>query len=249
MAMDVDPDWVTKKRGAAEPAPSASAATTSAEGQRDKAAGQAVAKARKVAEAMGGKPDQQRVLAQLILVLARLSVANTAELRSVCGVVFHTFLLPADNVITKAVLATGKDYHDTVSENPKSHSLGPPYLHIWVALVKSLGKAESITPTLKQSLETYWKERICTVQREALAEDVRHCRLKKAFKAGTYKLQISISAASKVGPGAEISLEEAIVWAVKAAGGELKIGQAPQGSLEREARTLLDKFGGEKKGE
>ena len=241
--MEVEPDWaIAKKRGAAEPSPSAASAT---EGQRDKAAGQAVAKARKVAEAMGGKPDQQRILAQLILVLARLSVANTAELRSVCGVVFHTFLLPADNVITKAVLATGKDYHDTVSENPKSHSLGPPYLHIWVALVKSLGKADSITPTLKQTLELYWKDRICTVQREALAEDVRHCRLKKAFKAGTYKLQISISAASKVG---EITLEEAIVWAVKATGGELKIGQAPQGSLEREARALLDKFGGEKKG-
>ena len=239
--MEVEPSWAltAKKRGAE----ASTSAAASAEGQQEKAAGQVVAKARRVAEALGGgKPDQRAILGQLILVLARLSVANAAELRSVTGVVFHTFLLPADNSVTKAILATGKDYHEQVADNPKSHSLGPPYLHIWISMIKALGLAE-ISPVLKKTLETYWKDRVCTVQREVLAEDVKHCRMKKAFKTGTFKLQISVSAMCKAG---DMSLEETIVWAVKAAGGELKIGQAPQGSLEREARALLDKFGGEK---
>ncbi len=53
----------------------------------------------------GGKGgnDKNGVLSQLLVILTQLSVANAAELRTVTGSLFHTFLIPEDNPVAVAL--------------------------------------------------------------------------------------------------------------------------------------------------
>eukprot|EP00974_Lingulodinium_polyedra_P002817 263724-Lingulodinium_polyedra.AAC.1 len=65
------------------------------------------------------------------------------------------------------------------------HGLGPPFLHVWVALIKAVGMSNKVSEGCKQVLAKYWEEKV-KHGRTSLEEEVRHCRLKKAFKKGSF---------------------------------------------------------------
>lgn len=198
---------------------------------------------------MGGdKPDKKQVVAQLILILTRLSLSNAAELRAVTGAIWHTYLIDSSHPVAKAMTQTGKDYHEKTAQSPHNHGLGAPFLHMWCALLRALGADKRVQGEARDCLEAYWTQRVCKVPMGELELDVRHCRQKKAFKQGLCKINLMVSARACHNNNAyndksPMTLEEALITAMKQAEIEKKVGPPPAGALEREARTLLDKFG------
>ena len=71
-------------------------------------------------------------------------MTNSSELRAVTGTMFHTFLLPAGNPVAAALVESWKVYHEEAAKDPKGHELGPPFLHMWVALLQALGKSDQV---------------------------------------------------------------------------------------------------------
>lgn len=63
-----------------------------------------------------GKAAQEEVVQQLVLALTKLCLAKAAELRTVTGAIFHTFSLPKESLIVQNMMATGQEYHETVSK-------------------------------------------------------------------------------------------------------------------------------------
>ena len=202
---------------------------------------------------MGGdKPDKKQVVAQLILILTRLALSNAAELRAVTGAIWHTFLVESTHPVAIAVAQTGRDYHEKTAQAPHAHGLGPPFLHMWCALLRALGADKRVQGEARDCLEAYWTQRVCKVDMAELDLDVRHCRQKKAFKQGQCKINLMLSARAchnnnSYNDKSPMSLEDALLHAMKQTGIEKKVGPPPAGALEREARTLLDKFGEDNK--
>ena len=72
---------------------------------------------------------------------------------------------------------------------------------------------------------------------EELVAEVRYCRLKRTQKPEIVKVQYSLTTEAEFA-----GMGKALAAAWKAEKAELKVGPAPRGILEREARRLLLKL-------
>lgn len=82
-----------------------------------------------------------------------------------------------------------------------------------MTLVKTLGTMSQTKLEQKKVLEQHWQGTVLQSTMPALAAQVKHCKLKKAFKDDTYKLTFMVVAV-------EAQLNVVIVLALKTAGGE-----------------------------
>ena len=86
-------------------------------------------------------------------------------------------------------------------------------------------------------LVKYWQDTTLKKGMEELIAEVKYCRLKRTQKPEIVKVQYSLTTEAKyAGMGKAL----AAAWRVEKA--ELKVGPAPRGILEREARRLLLKL-------
>ena len=58
---------------------------------------------------------------QLLKVVAGLAIATSRDVRDIGGAIFRTCLVDAGHQLSKAWLATGKEYYETVKQKPKEH--------------------------------------------------------------------------------------------------------------------------------
>ena len=91
--------------------------------------------------------SEREVLRRLVEVLATLSSVNAAELRELTAIVFKTYLVPCAEPVAVAMAEAGRFYHETTgaikdrpeTETAEAHEqLGPPFVHVWVAFLRSL---------------------------------------------------------------------------------------------------------------
>ena len=207
-------------------------------------------KARRIATSDG---DQQSKMLQLVLLLTKLSLANAQGLRDLCAVVFHTFIIPTSSLIFTQMKEMGRACHTRSQEIAKIEDLaqkesevqkqGAPYVHMWVALLLGIGKAEGDQALKGEELkkvQKYWQEQISAKPTlDELVNDVKHCKIKetkkKESKQETARLPIAFDPS-------KADLEEVLLKAIRLQGGVKKHGAAPRGPLEREAQKLLDHF-------
>ena len=80
-------------------------------------------------------------------VLATVSPVNAAELRELTATVFKTYLVPGSESVAEAMAEAGRLYHESagaIKSKPEAEradaqeQLGPPYVHVWVAFLRSL---------------------------------------------------------------------------------------------------------------
>ena len=94
------------------------------------------------------KGDEKNTFQALVVVLTRLVLQNSQELRTIIGCIFATWLRKADsseNIVEKVGLKAGAQY-DKAAKDMKAKKeqaekegaeevdlgdLGPPYLHLW----------------------------------------------------------------------------------------------------------------------
>ena len=103
------------------------------------------------AVAEGG--SEREVLRRLVDVLATLSLVNAAELRDLTSTVFKTYLVPSSENVADAMAEAGRLHHDsagTVKNKPEAEradaqeQLGPPFVYVWVAFLRSLASTKEL---------------------------------------------------------------------------------------------------------
>ena len=124
-------------------------------------------------------------------------------------------------------------------------SLGAPYLHLWVAMVRALCVVEG---PQKEMWVDYWKSTICKQPQERLADTVRFLKTKKiktfekvkgkATQGDVKFLRVQFC----LGANDEIAkrIQEPLTKGLVDMGGERKHGAAPRGSLIRDAQKIMD---------
>eukprot|EP00959_Pyramimonas_sp_CCMP1952_P177350 3707246-Pyramimonas_sp.AAC.1 len=135
------------------------------------------------------------VLKALVAILARLSLSSAAELRELCGVVFVTFLVGAEHAVIKAAKAAGVAYHQEVKRRKADNvqdPMGPPFVHVWVALLRAIGQAGP-PPDIGKSLEQYWNDFIMKNSIDQVATSVRACRVRPTRKQDNQKAMARVT--------------------------------------------------------
>jgi hypothetical protein len=195
-------------------------------------------KKRRAGKGRDDTDEQLDLLKDLVKVLAGLAIANARDLREITGALFHCFLLPNDSVIAVEMQKTGKEYHDKVKDNKKSHVEGPPFLHMWITVIKVLAAATAgkLQKEIKDEMVGYWNEMV-KKKREDLEMEVRHCRIRATHGKKEMKLSFAVSTHNVT-----TKFEQSLRMVLTAYDGIKKIGPPPAGHLEREAVKLLEKL-------
>lgn len=238
--------------------------------QENKAAKRTVEAAESMAANDSGKrkPAKRDILEQLIVILARLVLQNTAELREVTGILFETALVPIDNPLAVYSLAAGQEFQSMLQEQRErkegqqdseeegeqkameEDELPIPFLHIaTTAIHQTLSDPELEAklakypgaPQAVQELKTTYEEMLADCSEEQMLEIVKVWRSKRPQRQGKTKgVQGKyVKFTLSLAPRLASSVKKFIT----ATGGIYKPGKAPRGWLEREASKLLNKFG------
>jgi hypothetical protein len=170
---------------------------------------------------------------ELAMILAKLCLINATEIRDINGAIHIT---KKELSICEAMKEAGVKYDDAVQGNP-THNLGPPFLHVWIAMIKAMVQLKDMEVAHKELLIKYWNDTIMKKTMDELITSVSYCRLKKTMKPEIVKVQYCLTIQSEY-----TGMGQAIAAAWKLEKAELKIGPAPRGILEREARRLLTKL-------
>jgi hypothetical protein len=206
------------------------------EEEEDKGSQGAAGSAVKQARARTGGGSIGEVHKELVKILTKLCLTNATEIRDISGVIYITYLVKKESSIVEAMKEAGVKYDGAVQGNP-THNLGPPFLHVWIAMIKSMIQLKDMEEAQKELLLKYWNGTIMKKGMEELISEVKYCRLKRTQKPEIMKVQYSLTIEAEfAGMGKAI----AAAWKIEKA--EPKIGPAPRGILEREARRLLMKL-------
>ena len=194
----------------------------------------------------GGKKDKEELIEDMVKLLGKLILTNSMQIREVCGVVYNTYELDLKLDIMTAMKEANKKYHENTKDNP-THELGPPYLHTWTALIKTLAEETKLQQASRKAMVHYWNSKVTKVPPMQLADEVKYCRIrenkgdgKKAATKG--RLQFALSHDSQHTDMDGKTLAMALDEALLTLGATRKVGTAPRGPLEREISKLLDKM-------
>ena len=77
---------------------------------------------------------------QLADALARLSLRNTRDLRDLTAVSCIVYLLPHTHALGEEMVEVGRWYGTETRREGRGHSLGPPDVHRWQALLTRLAR-------------------------------------------------------------------------------------------------------------
>ena len=182
-------------------------------------------KARAVASS---KSDLER---ELLLLVARLSVKNAADLRLLCSMAYSTLKFDANHGAVKTC-EQARQLHADRTRGQSGHQEGQPDEYALVALL--LAVKPRADEHLQELTETFLAEH--PPKDTKLAGAVKVCRIQSMHVSTHKKLFLRLADQHKV-------LEEALVAALVKDGGVQLFGQAPRGSLERKAIDLMQKLG------
>ena len=199
------------------------------QGQGRRAARQAVAAGR----------SERDVTRRLVDVLATLS------LRELTATVFKKYLFPGLESVSEAMEEAGRIYHESagaIKSKPEperadaQEQLGPAFVHVWVALPRSLAATRELAPEHVAVLKSYRESNVVKSAPVKLAAHVRHCRAKPCKKIegkeGWTRIVFCLDPVT-------LPLEGALEAALQLQKGVRKFGPVPRGPLEREASRLL----------
>ena len=105
---------------------------------------------------------------------------------------------------------------------------GPPYVHVWAALILFLVKVEALAdkaPLLRQHAADITSP-------SELVPMIRICRIAKAFEPGMHRLTLAVS--EELRP-----VLRAVLVCLEQLGGDIKYGPPPKSPLERTVQKLL----------
>lgn len=183
------------------------------------------AKARAVASS---KSDLER---ELLVLVARLSVKNAADLRLLCSMAYSTLKLEANHGAVKTC-EQARQLHADRTRGQSGNKEGQPDEYALVALLLAVKPNADLD--FQQLIDDFLTGHPPKDPR--LASAVKVCRVQNMHVSTRKKLFLRLA-------DDHMSLEEALVAALVSDGGVQLFGQAPRGSLERKAMDLMQKLG------
>ena len=93
--------------------------------------------------------------------------------------------------MAEAMAEAGRLYHESagaIKSKPEAERAdaqeqhGPPYVHVWVAFLRSLAATRGLVPEHVAALKSYWESNVVKSAPVQLAAHVRHCRAKPCKK-------------------------------------------------------------------
>ena len=183
------------------------------------------AKARAVAS---NKSELER---DLLVLVARLSVKNAADLRLLCSMAYSTLKFEANHGAVKTC-EQARSLHADRTRGQSGHKEGQPDEYALVALL--LAVKENAGDELQRLIDVFLADH--PPKDPKLASAVKVCRVQNMHVSTHKKMFLRLADEHK-------PLEQALVAALVADGGMQLFGQAPRGSLERKAIDLMQKLG------
>ena len=167
---------------------------------------------------------------ELLDTTARLTRALADQVRELNVATFEVLLLGAKDQLVEQMDVAGKSYHDaTKGRSPHEHKMGPPSVHLFVALLTELNNQASKSghKELQYALAAIDQH----LNEEGVEKVVRVCKLTKAYDKKKIKLTLATT---------ERSVQVTITKALDKLGlGQPLYGKAPRGGLERSLNSLL----------
>ena len=103
--------------------------------------------------------------------------------RELTATVFKTYLVPCSEPVAEAMAEPGRFYYEAAgaankdrpeAERAEAHEeLGPPFVHVWVAFLRSLAATKGLAPEHVATVKTYWEGNVVksSLPGEAVQED------------------------------------------------------------------------------
>ena len=188
--------------------------------------------------------EQQR----LLVMTARQTVRNTADIAALKGTVFRTFIFAASSDLNKAIRGALTDYRALV-HGQKGHKHGQPDKFVWHACMKCTA---AHFEGLQRNNASAPMSTIDQAHLNALAEHSKQCESPAALVTKVHHAHI-FSVYKKEGQPEEARLEigvhssleapcDALAAYISTLGGHECEGAAPRGQIQREMQALLDKI-------
>ena len=153
--------------------------------------------------------------------MANVQMATEANVQDLTRATLKTATMKDDSQVVMRSQTAGKNYHeDGKGKHPEEHQQGPPSIHIGSAMSSALSDEPNVSPEMKVGM----KEIVDFHKTQAgAAHVIKHCRITKCWKPGMVKIIYRF-----------LEREEIVATrALAMAGGTLKHGQPPQGTLSR----------------
>lgn len=204
-------------------------------------------------QARGSRKEEDQVK-ELVVVLAELPMTNSAELRELGGIQYTTFLVDSSQPVVKASIEAGVKYNEQVKKIKEAKAAGEggggleelssPHIAVALAGISALAEDAFLPQEVKGAVKQWWDRCISGKEEEEVAMEVQSWRCRKPQKPSAPhgkkphpKDYARITYSIRDWHG-----EAAVAAALKAGGGVRKVGTPPKGTMEREARRLLDKL-------
>ncbi|CAK0845124.1 unnamed protein product [Prorocentrum cordatum] len=174
----------------------------------------------------------EELLAQIIKLVAALTLKNSLEIRELQAAAFIMIFCQTDIKYISEAWRTSKQYADTckaAAEGRGQKPLGEPHVHVWANLTALAATDDHLSP----------EERTVVTNHRSAASDpdalVHVCKVRRAFRDTNKKLFLATAQEAK-------ELTRIMVKAISASGGVQKYGQAPRAGGERKLQVLLDEL-------
>jgi len=153
------------------------------------------------------------------------------RMRDLEAVVLTTHICKTDASPILELKGELKLYDGKCKEAGKQHSYGPPYPHLYLVLLETLGALSTTKEEHKRTLMAEHSE-LKAKHFSEIDKKVKLIRVLKTYRSETKRLLIATTHENKA--------TEAIMCSLAAGGAEQKIGRAPRGALEMELQNWLE---------
>lgn len=153
------------------------------------------------------------------------------RMRDLEAVVLTTHICKTDASPILELKGELKRYDGKCKEAGKQHSYGPPYPHLYLVLLETLGALSTTKEEHKRMLMAEHSE-LKAKHFNEIDKKVKLIRVLKTYRSETKRLLIATTHENKA--------TEAIMCSLAAGGAEQKIGRAPRGALELELQHWLE---------
>eukprot|EP00929_Paragymnodinium_shiwhaense_P034196 TRINITY_DN18638_c0_g2_i1.p1 TRINITY_DN18638_c0_g2~~TRINITY_DN18638_c0_g2_i1.p1 ORF type:complete len:246 (+),score=83.07 TRINITY_DN18638_c0_g2_i1:273-1010(+) len=188
----------------------------------------------------------------LVSLIGRVSLGASSKADSALGMLLDVMILPDDIVNTKGerlnvvVQDKMREYNEMTKAADRAR-MGPPHVRAWEALVSwaQLLKDEGGNEALKKALVDHAQEvkaMAPDVRVFSLGRAIKFCRVTKAYRQGTMRLECRIEEATECKTAERVWIEMYGVL-TKMKGAEAKQGRAPQGALQRKCVETMKTMG------
>ena len=245
-------------------------------GEKEKKAAKLVAGAKAMAdnkkEAKGGKGGgkgggQEAVLQELIVMLGRLVLQNSADIRELTAVSLMTFLIPAGPIL-EAGLEAGQHYQALIKKSKEDkkpaaaaaassaapgeeevEQLGSPHVMVAMATLPAIFKVEkAYSADDIRAVKTWWDEMIVKASEDEVGREIPIFKVRKpqtpskGRKSKKGKIEVPEMYGKLVVAFRNQEVAEILHRGLTHSGAVRKTGPAPRGWLERQAQEMLNKY-------